>query len=84
MAVIMKSSDKNSAALVGSPIRRVEDLRLLRGKGRYIDDLNREGLLHAAVFRSAVAHGSIKSINAAAARRLPGVVDRLEPSQATV
>jgi carbon-monoxide dehydrogenase large subunit len=59
--------------LVGTPVRRVEDLRLLRGKGRYVDDISRPGQLHAAILRSSVAHGTVRRIDAAAARSLPGV-----------
>ncbi len=50
-------------SFIGSPIERVEDLRFLRGRGQYVDDLTREGLLHAAILRSAVAHGRIRSID---------------------
>jgi carbon-monoxide dehydrogenase large subunit len=60
-------------ALVGSPIERVEDLRFLRGKGEYVDDITRPGLLHAVILRSAVAHGRIVAIDAGAALARPGV-----------
>ena len=59
--------------LIGSAIERVEDLRLLRGRGQFVDDLARENLLHAVILRSSVAHGRIRSIDAAAARTRPGV-----------
>ena len=58
---------------VGSPVERIEDLRLLRGRGQFVDDLAPEGLLHAAILRSPVAHGRIRSIDTAAARAKPGV-----------
>jgi aerobic carbon-monoxide dehydrogenase large subunit len=60
-------------SLVGSPIERFEDLRFLRGRGQYVDDLARADMLHAAILRSSVAHGRIRSIDVAAARQLPGV-----------
>jgi len=60
-------------ALVGSPIERVEDLRFLRGKGEYVDDITRPGLLHAVILRSAVAHGRIVAIDARAVLARPGV-----------
>jgi carbon-monoxide dehydrogenase large subunit len=60
-------------SLIGSPIERREDLRFLRGRGQYVDDLARENLLHAAILRSSVAHGRIRSIDVASARSLPGV-----------
>jgi aerobic carbon-monoxide dehydrogenase large subunit len=60
-------------SLVGSPIERLEDLRFLRGRGQYVDDLARADMLHAAILRSSVAHGRIRSIDVSAARALAGV-----------
>ena len=56
-----------------SPIERLEDLRFLRGRGQYVDDLARRNMLHAAILRSSVAHGRIRSIDVSAARALAGV-----------
>jgi carbon-monoxide dehydrogenase large subunit len=64
---------KPTNLLVGSPIERLEDPRLLRGRGQFVDDLTRAGVLHAAILRSSVAHGRIRSIDTWAARALPGV-----------
>lgn len=58
---------------IGTPVERVEDARLLTGKGQYIDDIHLEGMLHAVVVRSAIAHGRIIGIAAEEARRMPGV-----------
>ena len=60
-------------SLIGSPIERLEDLRFLRGRGQYVDDLARKDTLHAAILRSSVAHGRIRSIEVTRARALPGV-----------
>ena len=60
-------------SLIGSPIERLEDLRFLRGRGEYVDDLVRPGLLHAAVLRSPVAHGRIRKIDPAPALAMRGV-----------
>src|SRR5712691_3865546 len=60
-------------SFIGSPIERREDLRFLRGRGEYVDDLARKDMLHAAILRSSVAHGRIRSIDTAAALALPGV-----------
>jgi aerobic carbon-monoxide dehydrogenase large subunit len=60
-------------SLVGSPVERLEDLRFLRGRGQYVDDLARGDMLHAAILRSSVAHGRIRSIDISAARALAGV-----------
>jgi carbon-monoxide dehydrogenase large subunit len=64
---------RKANSLVGSPIERVEDLRFLRGRGEYVDDLAPGGLLHAAILRSSVAHGRIRAIDTTAACRRPGV-----------
>ena len=61
------------AALVGKPIERVEDFKLLRGEGSYVDDVHRDGMLHAAILRSSVAHGRINNVDVSAALALPGV-----------
>src|SRR5436190_20809465 len=58
---------------IGSPVERVEDLRFLRGRGQYVDDLDRAGQWHAAIVRSPVAHGRIRGVDASAARAMPGV-----------
>jgi aerobic carbon-monoxide dehydrogenase large subunit len=58
---------------IGSPVERVEDLRFLRGRGQYLDDLNRDGQWHAAIVRSQIAHGRVRNIDAAAALAMPGV-----------
>jgi aerobic carbon-monoxide dehydrogenase large subunit len=58
---------------IGSPVERVEDLRFLRGRGQYVDDLHRQGLWHAVMVRSPVAHGRLRSIDARAALAMPGV-----------
>src|SRR5262245_9563671 len=62
---------KNS--FIGSPIERREDLRFLRGRGQYVDDVARANVLHAAILRSSVAHGRLRAIDTTAARKLPGV-----------
>ena len=58
---------------IGSPVERLEDLRFLRGRGEYVDDVPRPDALHAVFLRSSVAHGRIRSINTAAALKRPGV-----------
>jgi carbon-monoxide dehydrogenase large subunit len=59
--------------LIGRSVPRVEDERLLRGEGRYVDDLHPPGALEAAFLRSAHAHARIVSIDASAALALDGV-----------
>jgi carbon-monoxide dehydrogenase large subunit len=52
---------------------RLEDARLLTGRGRYVDDIVPEGALFAVFVRAPLAHARIRSIETAAARVLPGV-----------
>jgi aerobic carbon-monoxide dehydrogenase large subunit len=59
--------------LIGAPIERVEDFRFLRGRGEFVDDVKCGDVLHAAILRSSVAHGRIRSIDTSRALRHPGV-----------
>src|SRR5579883_1050518 len=52
---------------------RLEDPRLLKGQGRYLDDIALPGMLHAAFLRSQSAHARINGIDISAARETPGV-----------
>ncbi|TMJ51056.1 MAG: hypothetical protein E6G90_10780 [Alphaproteobacteria bacterium] len=63
-----------SVQSIGMPVRREEDYRLLRGKGRYVDDvrLPREG--RGYVVRSPHAHARIVALDADVARAAPGVL----------
>ncbi|QND71673.1 xanthine dehydrogenase family protein molybdopterin-binding subunit [Tardiphaga robiniae] len=58
---------------VGQPVRRKEDDTLVRGKGKYTDDINLPGQLYAWIVRSPHAHGVIRGIDTEAARAMPGV-----------
>ena len=66
---------KTRTGSVGAAVERVEDLRLLTGSGTYVDDLTRPRMLHAAILRSSIAHGLIRSIDVTAALSAPGVRD---------
>lgn len=48
------------ANVVGTPLKRKEDPRLLTGNGRFSDDIQLPGMLHAAILRSPHAHAKIK------------------------
>ncbi|KHD77958.1 aerobic carbon-monoxide dehydrogenase large subunit [Actinoplanes utahensis] len=52
---------------------RKEDARLLRGRGRFVDDVQLPGMLHLAILRSPFAHATIVSIDTSAAEASPGV-----------
>lgn len=59
---------------IGQHLARKEDYRLLTGHGRYVDDIEVPGALHACFVRSPHAHARIVSIDSEAARQMPGVV----------
>ena len=59
---------------VGAHRRRVEDPRLVRGQGCYVDDVRLPGTLEVAFVRSAYAHAQLKGVDVEPARKAPGVV----------
>jgi len=61
-------------SLLGNAVRRVEDPELLVGGGRYVDDLDIDGVLHVAFARSPFAHATITAIDTSEASAMPGVV----------
>jgi len=58
----------------GASVRRVEDPRLIRGAGRYVDDVQPADCLHAVFARSHLAHATIARLDLEAAKNAPGVV----------
>ena len=77
MADVSDRSGGGEAAVtqfgIGQPVHRREDPMLVRGEGRYTDDLALPGQLHAAFVRSPYAHGVIGGVDLSAAREMPGV-----------
>ena len=61
-------------AYIGSRIKRKEDPRLLRGVGKYVGDIHRVGMVHAAILRSIHAHARISKVDTSQALRLEGVI----------
>ncbi len=59
---------------IGQAVTRFEDRRLLRGEGRFQNDVNLPGQTYAVIVRSVHAHADIRSTDVEAARRAPGVV----------
>jgi carbon-monoxide dehydrogenase large subunit len=59
---------------VGQPVTRKEDPTLLRGQGRYTDDINLPGQAYAVMVRSRNAHGLLKGIDMSEAKDMPGVL----------
>ena len=66
-------TDFPEARLLGKDVKRVEDAALIRGHGRFVDDIAPPGLLHVAFVRAQHAHALILAVDVAAARALPGV-----------
>jgi len=59
---------------IGQAVTRFEDGRLLRGQGRFVNDVNLAGQAHAVIVRSMHAHARLLSIDASEARAVPGVL----------
>jgi len=62
-----------SGSILGNSVLRVEDPTLLTGQGKYVDDLVETGMLHLALVRSSVAHGTIDAVDIGDAASMPGV-----------
>jgi carbon-monoxide dehydrogenase large subunit len=76
------------ARYFGARVARLEDLALLTGRGRFVDDIKLAGALHACFVRSPHAHAKIRAIDASVARAMPGVhavltADDLPPRMAS-
>jgi carbon-monoxide dehydrogenase large subunit len=59
---------------IGQPVRRKEDDTLVRGKGRYTDDMNLPKQVYAWMVRSSHAHGILRGIDTSDAKAMPGVL----------
>src|SRR5256885_15640352 len=60
-------------AALGGRVKRREDPRLVRGQGRFTDDIQPEHCLHAVFVRSTMAHARLAAVDVSAAREIPGV-----------
>jgi carbon-monoxide dehydrogenase large subunit len=68
------SGDDANEKLVGKPVRRKEDFRLIQGEGRYAADIQPRDVAEMMALRSPHAHARIRHIDASAARAMPGVL----------
>ena len=68
-----KTPGSKADTIIGRSVTRLEDRPLVTGRGRFAGDVNFPHQLHMRIVRSPVAHGRLRSIDAEAARRLPGV-----------
>ena len=73
MTIKVGEGDRVSGKSVGARVLRSEDARLLTGHGVFVDDIRLPGMLHAAFVRASHAHAKLNSIDASAARAMPGV-----------
>ena len=80
-----------SGSILGHPVARVEDPRILRGEATYFDDVAPTGTAHLAFVRSTIAHARVTSVDTSDAEAMPGVISvhtsqtlQLEPVQGFV
>jgi carbon-monoxide dehydrogenase large subunit len=66
--------DETGYRFIGRPLPRKEDARLITGKGRFTDDFSLDGQTYAVMVRSPYPHARIVAIDAAAAKKMPGVL----------
>ena len=59
---------------IGQPVRRIEDVRFVTGRGQYVADVDLPGMAHGQVLLSPYAHARIKEIDVPRARDTPGVI----------
>jgi carbon-monoxide dehydrogenase large subunit len=64
-----------SGSILGNPVARVEDPRILRGEATYFDDFAPAGTAHVAFVRSTIAHARVTSIDTSDAEAMPGVLE---------
>lgn len=79
-----EANESGSWRFVGTPVRRVEDSRLLRGHGRYVDDIPAADAMEVAFVRSSEASAQIRAVDSSLAEAVPDVrfvltADRLPP-----
>ncbi|MBI3076881.1 MAG: xanthine dehydrogenase family protein molybdopterin-binding subunit [Deltaproteobacteria bacterium] len=67
------AEQKVEARFVGQSVKRLEDPRLLTGRGAFMDELRVSNMMHAAILRSPHAHARIRGVDTAEALKVPGV-----------
>ena len=76
----LREQSPSRTTYVGKSVTRLEDAPLLRGEGRFADDVSFPHQLHMRVVRSQVAHGRLVSVDTSQALALPGVVAAWTPA----
>lgn len=72
---------EEEARLVGSPLKRIEDPRLITGNDHYLDNLKLPDMVFAGFVRSPYAHAKIRSIDLSEAQCNPAVVAIITPAE---
>src|SRR5207244_12387333 len=67
---------------VGQPLQRKEEMRLVRGKGKFVDDMQLRDMLYLQFVRSPYAHSESKNVDTSAAETSAGVVCTLTGAEA--
>ena len=75
MKVVQETAE--GPGILGTSVRRVEDIPLLEGHGIFVDDIKLPGTLHMVVARSPYAHARLKNVDLSEAIKQPGVIDAL-------
>ncbi len=78
------SVEIRKSQFVGQHLKLREAVRLVKGEGKYVDDLTPDGVLYMAIFRSPYAHARILSIDVEEAERQEGVVAVITPREASL
>src|SRR5262245_61594696 len=73
-SLVMAATNDSNSYGISSPVRRREDARFVTGHGRYTNDIDVPGQVHAAFVRSDHPHGTLKRIDTTIAASMPGVV----------
>ena len=69
-----KTDTPAGGSILGNPVRRVEDPKILHGRARYFDDLAPDGCVHVVFVRSTIAHARVTGIDTSEAEAMPGVL----------
>src|SRR5580693_828848 len=71
---IMGVAMADAGSILGNSVVRLEDPALLTGAGKYVDDLDSPSAARVVFVRSSVAHGTLRSVDVAGAKSMPGVL----------
>src|ERR671933_809179 len=70
----MATTEAPTTQVIGAPLKRLEDPRLVTGAAKYLDDLKLPGMAHVAIVRSPHAHARVRGVRTDRAAAAPGVI----------